>query len=154
MWSERRIRFRDELNLAGTLYWSQYTGFLSDPEWDEFAIHSFSNKIQELYWSGLSLKYIYASDLRISLFINALHKEWFKTMEHERWINKSQTNNQICPYIELHSDYDSYLQSLMSSNIRQKIRRYTRKIEASDKYYFTDVYLDSADREIDILIEF
>jgi hypothetical protein len=154
IWSERRNQFRNELNLAGTLYWSQYTGFLCDPEWDEIAIPSFSNKVQELNWSRISLKYIYASDARISLFIDAFDKEQFKTTEHERWINKGQTNNLICPYIELPSDYDTYLQSFISSNTRQKIRRYTRKLEASDEFYITDADADTADRHIDILMEF
>ncbi|MFT5895877.1 MAG: hypothetical protein ACI8VW_002752 [bacterium] len=154
IWSERKNQFRNELHLAGTLFWSQYTGFVCDPEWDEIAIPSFAEKIQELYWSRLSLKYIYASDSRISQFTSAFNKEHFKTTQHERWINKGQTNNLICPYIELPDDYDTYLQSYLSTNTRQKIRRYTRKIEASDEFYFTTSSADTVARDVDILIGF
>ena len=38
VWSERRNEFRNEIHTAGSLSWSESTGFICDPRWGETAI--------------------------------------------------------------------------------------------------------------------
>ncbi|NEP19186.1 MAG: tetratricopeptide repeat protein, partial [Leptolyngbya sp. SIO4C1] len=58
----------------------------------------------------------------------------------------------ICPYIALPNSWDAYLQTL-SSNTRQKIRRFLRKVEGSARYRITSVEKNSLESHIVILLD-
>lgn len=153
VWSKRKNRFRNEINMAGTLFWGQYTGFICDPIWEDKVIPNFAKTLMQLHWSRLSLKYLYASDKRISLFMSEFPADIFQTSEHERWINNGTTNNLLCPFIALPSDFDTYMQTCLSPNTRQKIRRYMRKFEKSQDLYISITTEDTLQRDLDILVE-
>lgn len=153
VWSRRKKRFRNELHMAGTLFWGQYNGFICDPAWEDQAIPSLAAQLKQLDWSRISLKYLYTSQKRIKLFTGEFPSDQFRLSFQERWINKGKTNNLICPYIELPKTYDDYLQSRLSVKTRQKVRRFTRKFEGSDELYFTVTNEFTLQRDLDIFVE-
>jgi hypothetical protein len=107
-----------------------------------------------MHWSRLSLKYFYASDRRLALFTDQFPDSLFRTSHHKRLINDGVTNNLVCPCIDLPDDYDTYLQTQLSSNTRQKIRRFTRKFENSEDLRITRTSSKTLETDLDILIGF
>ena len=120
IWSKSKRRFRNEIHMAGRLAWAQYTGFLCDPDHEEVAMAGLALHLKTMHWSRLSLKYVQTSDLRMQRFLQQFSDDLFEKAYHELTINKGATNNLICPYIELPDDFDTYLQTQLSANTRQK----------------------------------
>ncbi|MEY8839390.1 GNAT family N-acetyltransferase, partial [Cribrihabitans sp. XS_ASV171] len=131
-WSGSRAEFQTELAAGGLFLWSEYTGFLCDPDWEETAMTIFAEALQELPWYDLTLRYE-ASQRRAALFMRAFPEEAFRVGFRDYMINRGQTDNLLCPYVDLPDDYETWLSQGPGKNTRQKIRRFTRR------------YLDSGD---------
>ena len=70
VWSKSQRQFRNEIHLAGPLPWGYRTGFVCHPDWEEPIIVSFADKLRDMYWSRISLKYLCVSDRRLDLFLD------------------------------------------------------------------------------------
>lgn len=58
----------------------------------------------------------------------------------------------ICPSVTLPQDWDRFLETRVSSNTRQKIRRFLRQVEGSGAYRITHANADTVVRDIDLLL--
>ncbi|MEM9398111.1 MAG: GNAT family N-acetyltransferase, partial [Pseudomonadota bacterium] len=65
---------------------------------------------------------------RLAAFVNAFDPDVFASKANEHFINDGQTNNLVCPYLELPESFSAYLSGL-SANSRQKLRRLLRQLD-------------------------
>tara|TARA_Y100000385_G_scaffold277975_1_gene325690 strand:- start:1782 stop:2798 length:1017 start_codon:yes stop_codon:yes gene_type:complete len=151
-WSKSKKLFCNEIQMAGTLHWGQYHGFICEPLYETDIIKAFADKLKEMHWERLTLKYFYASITRTQIFLSQFSNDLFRLSKEERKMDGGTIDKLICPYIELPNEYESYLQTL-SSNTRQKIRRFNRKLEHSEDLYITTTSREKLDRDLDILVD-
>ena len=152
IWSKSRRRFRNEIHMAGRLAWAQYTGFLCDPDYEEEVMAGLAMHLKGMRWSRLSLKYVQTSARRIQHFLDQFSSDHFEKAYHELTINKGETNNLVCPYVELPNDLETYLRKQLSANTRQKIRRFMRQFEESDDLRITVPDAGTIEEHLDVLI--
>lgn len=152
-WSSSSQQFTTDLQAGGRLSWGQYTGFVCLPEQEKTAIAAVTAKLTDMPWGRLSHK----NDpcrRRLDLFLNGFAESEYRISHGEDIINGGTTDNLICPLIELPDDYESYLQSSLSSNTRQKMRRFWRKFEAADDLMIRNSTAETHERDLTILLDF
>ncbi|MGI1662861.1 GNAT family N-acetyltransferase [Palleronia sp. KMU-117] len=142
--------FHNELNLCGN-FTSDYTGFICRPEAEDEAIPAFAAMLGRLRWRRLRLLNFAASDRRTRLFLQRFSSE-VVDLKHLSTRNPDGTENGVCPYATLSADWDDFLARKVSSNTRQKIRRFLRQVEGSDSFRFTHTTDETFERDLDILI--
>lgn len=140
------------LNLAGN-YGGDYSGILCKAGYEELAIPALAEHVRTLHWANLRLENFRASDRRFQLFMQGFPQERFPRVELNV-TNKDGINNGICPFVTLPSDWDAYLEAQVSSNTRQKIRRFLRQVENSGEFRITHSEPDTIERDIEILLKF
>ena len=150
-WSVSQQKFKSELEAGGKLSWAQYTGFVCLPSWEERAIAALASALEKLPWAGLSIKNI-PRDRRLDLFLAGFATDDYIISHHEYLINSGTVDSLICPYVPLPKDYESYLQLRVSSNTRQKMRRFWRQFETAEDLRITDTTAETFDRDITILL--
>ncbi|HTO65518.1 MAG TPA: GNAT family N-acetyltransferase [Bradyrhizobium sp.] len=144
--------FYNELNIGG-LYLADYTGVLCRPEFEEQAMPAFARRIKQLNWSHLRLEYLRASERRMAPFMKEYAESEVKITEHNP-LDENKVPLTICPVAHLPADWDTYLETKLSANTRQKIRRLLRQIDKSDEFRISDVEKATLDRDIEILFRF
>ncbi|KYC37664.1 hypothetical protein WA1_40090 [Scytonema hofmannii PCC 7110] len=144
--------FYTELYMAGNSI-ADYTGMICHPGYEEEVIPAFAAYIQQqLEWSNFNVQNILETDTRMSLFLRSFPGDSFEFSQHRIQNQGEDTDNYMAPYVSLADDWDEYLQNYLSSNTRQKIRRFLRKIENSDEFSITEVNADNLEAHIEILL--
>ena len=137
---------------------ADYTGLVCLPNYETKVIPAFAAYIQQqLSWCSFDLKSILATDRRIPLFLQNFDddSDRFKLSQlRVQSVNREDPDNYIAPYVSLPDSWDSYLQSHLSSNTRQKIRRFLRKVENSNQFRITQVNSNNLKSQIEILLGF
>jgi hypothetical protein len=152
-WSTSRQQFQTEIDAAGRLSWAQYTGFVCLPEWEETALAAVGEQLRTLPWSYFKLKNCSSSDRRIEWFLHGFEEADYEVSYSQALINDGTVDNLECPFITLPADFDTYLQTSVSANTRQKIRRFWRRTEQSADLRFTVTAPEEFDRNLNLLIE-
>jgi hypothetical protein len=152
-WSRSRVELQTELEAAGRLSWAQYTGFMCVPEWDEQALVGLASALKMLPWSFLSLTNWLAPDHRRALFLSAFAPDEYEVSYEDRSGGEGKVDNRVCPFVQLPDSYDEYLMTRVSSNTRQKIRRFSRRVERSPDQRLTCTGPDRFDAHLDALLE-
>lgn len=152
-WSATNEAFQSEIEAGGRLLWSEYTGFLCDPDDEAEAIPALNSHLRGLPWSRLNLRYV-ASERRSALFMDGFPQTEFTKRWEEYRINKGTVDNLSCPQIALPSDFDTYLNEGPSKNTRQKIRRFTRKYIASGELTFSAATDETVKEDLSVLLRF
>jgi CelD/BcsL family acetyltransferase involved in cellulose biosynthesis len=142
-----------EITMAGNRA-ADYTGFICAPEFQKHAIPAFAKHIRKLNWAIFNLEFIRASNERIGLFLEYFPRENFYVNNFEKFNKKDNTNNYICPYVKLPSDWDAYLNTCLSSNTRQKVRRFLRKVDNSEEYRITHATEATIEQDVETLLHF
>jgi tetratricopeptide (TPR) repeat protein len=146
--------FYTELCMAGNSM-ADYTGMICQPGYEEEVIPAFTAYIQQqLEWSSFNVQNILETDPRMSLFLKSFPGDSFEFAQHRIQNQGENTDNYIAPYISLGDNWEQYLQNNLSSNTRQKIRRFLRKIESSDEFSITQVNAENLESHIEILLSF
>ncbi len=143
-----------KLSLAGVAE-SEHIGFICLPEYEEAVISAFAIFLQQPQeeWSVFEVENIQTADGRMSLFLNKFLKEDFAWEEHSHHISDlDQIDNSIIPSITLPNDWEQYLQNVVSTNTRQKIRRFFRQVEGDQEIRLTHVNADNLDLHLEILL--
>jgi CelD/BcsL family acetyltransferase involved in cellulose biosynthesis/Flp pilus assembly protein TadD len=143
--------FHNEINCAGN-YVSDYTGFICRPGFEEAALPALAARLRHMSWMRLNLEYFRATPARSELFLRGFPKSVFESVELSR-LNPDGIDNSICPSTTLSDTWDKYLEEKVSSNTRQKIRRFLRQVEKSDEYRITHTTAETLKRDIDLLME-
>jgi tetratricopeptide (TPR) repeat protein len=147
-------RFYNDLCMAGNSM-ADYTGLICLPSYEEEVIPAFADYIQQkLSWSNFNLQSVLAADTRIYLLLTYFSRDEFEFSQVRLQNQEEDVDNYIAPYVPLENDWHSYLQNNLSSNTRQKIKRYLRKIESSDQFYITHVNQENLEFHIEILLRF
>jgi len=152
-WSRSRGELVTELEPAGRFLWGQYSGFLCDPEFERSALPALAETARELPWSRLTLKYLAEPEHRTRLFLNGFDPNDYRVRFPSSTINGGTVDALTCPFVPLPVDFETYLRSSVSRNMRQKIRRFSRRIDASDELRVTIADRDTFDRDLGVLLE-
>jgi hypothetical protein len=102
-------------------------------------------------WSHLYLKGFRISDHRFGLFMAPLADSRLLVESLTSIINKGETDNLVCPYVDLPDAFETYLAETLSSNTRQKVRRLLRKLESSPELTITTTSAETRARDVEIL---
>jgi CelD/BcsL family acetyltransferase involved in cellulose biosynthesis len=70
------------------------------------------------------------SNDRLELFLKAFDAGDYEVTWGEKFLLDGAVDNLVCPFVELPADFEIWVQGL-SSNTRQKIRRFSRRLEAA-----------------------
>ncbi|WP_170311767.1 GNAT family N-acetyltransferase [Sulfitobacter sabulilitoris] len=126
-WSSAQRRFQAYIAAAGRLCFSEYTGFVCDPDplREAQALTALGQCAAQLPWARLSLRYE-PTGHRLVRFAAALGGRGFDVAWPPYTINDGATNQLLCPQIALPASHDAYLAGL-SRNTRKKIRKATRR---------------------------
>lgn len=135
-WSRTREEFQTEIEAGGRLLYSEYTGFLCEPTYEDSALKVMAGQLQAMPWIRLSIRYE-VSESRAARFMAAFPEDRFRTRSKTYHINRGETDNLACPQVNLPEDYETYLTQGPSKNTRQKIRRFTRKYLENGDFQIT-----------------
>jgi hypothetical protein len=152
-WSRSRGEVVTELEAAGRLLWGQYSGFLCDPEFEQTALPVLAEALQDLPWTKLTLKHLSEPEHRTRSFLSRFGEQGYRVKFSSSSINGGTVDGLVCPFVQLPADFDTYLSSSVTRNTRQKIRRYLRRVDASNELRITIADQDSFQRDLDSLLD-
>ena len=142
-----------EIRVAGRYTWSDYAGIVCHPDYQEQAIALIAASIKKMRWRHVYLKNLLISRERLKLFTNEFKPDAYHVNYLKQTGRADNVNRLVCPCIELPDSFDAYLAEKTSANTRQKIRRYLRKIEQSDSLRIAHSSDDTAQSNLNILID-
>ena len=152
-WSSSRQEFQTEIEAGGRLIWSEYTGFLCDPHFEKAALSAIAGKLAAMPWVRLSMRYV-AQERRSRLFTEAFDSEKFSSRFRGYLINGKQTNNLLCPQVDLPEDFDVYLRTQISTNRRQQYKRFKRNHLDTGEYHIRLADDSSVEADLTALLDF
>jgi len=152
-WSTSRKELQSEIEAGGRLLWSEYTGFLCDPFYQEPALAALAGHLATLPWSQISIRYE-PSQERARLFTSAFPDSDFQVKFKDYRINKGETDNLVSPQIQLPRSFEAYLQASLSKSMREKIRRAFRRHLDTDELRITEATSETFERNVERLLEF
>ena len=152
-WSRSRREVITELEPAGRFLWGQYSGFVCDPDYEQSALPALGDFLRDLPWTKMTLKHLREPEHRTRLFLSRFHAPDYRVKFSSSSINDGTVDGLICPFVPLPADFETYLRSCVSRNTRQKIRRYSRRIDASDELRVTIADQNTFERDLDVLLD-
>ena len=156
------LQLRTELSENGRFYneiwmgaakFADYTGFICLPEFEDDAALAFAEHIKGMRWATLRLENIFSADKRNRIFLKSFSRTKFVTEKINR-IESDKIDNDICPYVKLPKDWETYLNTKMSSNTRQKARRFLKRLDESGEFRITHADASTIERDINLLLGF
>ena len=141
-----------EIAMAGNRL-ADYTGFICTPAFEDRALRAFALFIRSKNWNALHLENILASDERLGLFMKHVLPTGFQTVKVDQ-MDEVGNNNHICPFVRLPADWETYLNTSLSSNTRQKVRRFLKKVETSGELRITHAQAGTIEDNVDILLRY
>jgi CelD/BcsL family acetyltransferase involved in cellulose biosynthesis len=142
-----------EIYMAGN-FWADFTGYLCHPSHDTDALRAFALHIKTLKWSKLHLENIRSSEERLRTFTGEFQKSEFKTSRRNRTSKVDGIDNLVCPTLNLPDQFERYLQDYLSSSMRQKIRRFSRKLVNNDDIEIVESSEATRTRDLDAIASF
>lgn len=124
-----------ELLMAGN-YGADYTGIVALPDRARSAMPALARALKLLHWNQLSFDYVAADDMRYLKLLNHLSGPDLRIGTEARVNRRDNVDNLVCPEVPLPDDWDDYLSSL-SPNMRQKLRRLLRALDADPSLEIT-----------------
>lgn len=140
--------FTDDIIMGGSRI-ADYTGFLSSPAYEDRAIAGFAHFLRHQSWTTLLLENFNGSEERRDALIRALSEA---DVAVRRFTPVDAGIDQcICPAIQLPDSWEAYLETKMSSQTRQKLRRFLRQVEADPAFRITYATRETVAGDLDIL---
>ena len=128
-WNKSQGCLTNVLDMLGHVFDADYTGVLCDPEFEVQVCRAFAGEVSQMAFARIVLNYFSGPASRLDAFTSAFDPGIFERKANEHFINDGQTNNRICPYVDLPDSFPDYLASL-SANSRQKLRRLLRQLDS------------------------
>ncbi|MCO6389286.1 GNAT family N-acetyltransferase [Aliihoeflea sp. 40Bstr573] len=151
--SGKEGHFCHDIHMGGA-YVADYTGAICAPKFARSALSAMGKHLRKMHWANLHLTNLRMSGARMRHLLENLEDKRL-AMRAVSAINRSDNvDNAKCPSIELPATWDAYLQEKVGTNMRQKLRRLLRKLDASDELRVTLPDAHSIDRDIDVLLGF
>ena len=145
-WSKTYNQFQTEIEAAGRLAWGEYTGFICRIDQEEDALKVLAQALEGYPWKSLSLRY--EPTLRRSRIFAEAFGEAFSHQFRPYRINKGEIDNLVSLKVPIEAGFENVLASRVSSNTRQKIRRYRRKLLETGTYRITTASSETMERDI------
>jgi hypothetical protein len=152
--SESRGAFVNELGMAGSFSWADYTGLICEAVHEGEAVPALAGAIKRLHWARLKLRHLRMSEHRWKLFAAEFDERTFAAEVRRDTANDGAVNNELCPCVDLPADFETYLKEKLSANTRQKIRRLLRQVESSPELRIEHSRPENFERDLDILVGF
>lgn len=143
--------FFNEINMAGNNA-ADYTGAICAPEHAEKALQAFGRHVAQMGWSRLNLENLRMSRERIFAFIGQFSRDVFALSEFRRVNAADNVDNCRCFAATLPESFDTYLDDVLGTNTRQKLRRFLRKV-ASGELRITRADASTYEHDIEKLLE-
>src|SRR4051794_12485600 len=93
------------------------------------------------------------SGRRRALFLSTFAADEYEVSIEDRARAEGKIDNRVCPFVPLPGSYEEYLSTRVSANTRQKIRRFSRRVEQSDDLELTPSSRDHFEEHLDALLE-
>ncbi len=148
--SRSRGAYINEIYMGGN-FWADYTGILCHPGYEEAAIGAFASHLADMDFARLHLEDFRASKQRIALLVDPFPEDAFRVSHRNRTSKTDGIDNLISPYVRLPDTFDDYLQTRLSANTRQKVRRYQRKLEAASDVEIVESSPATREQDLDAL---
>lgn len=145
-------QFSNEINMAGN-YAADYTGAICAPASALQAMQAFGRHVRDMAWTNVHLENMRMSDERLLAFLGQFPRETLVLREFSRINTEDNVNNCRCFAAGLPDSFESYLDNVLSTNTRQKLRRFLRKVDAG-ALRITHANAETIDRDIDMLLDF
>jgi hypothetical protein len=152
-WSESTAGFATKLEAAGRLSWAQYTGFVCAPDWEDEALVALAAALRTLPWSHARLTNWLVSGRRRELFLSNFAPDEYEVSIEDRPRAEGKIDNRVCPFVPLPDSFEEYLSTRVSANTRQKIRRFSRKVEQSADLQLRPTSPENFEEHLDALLE-
>lgn len=146
-------QYSNEIRMAGFPR-ADYTGFICRPEHEEDAIAAIADHLKERKWGRIALESVRASEERMRRLLTHFPKTQFAIETTERKIENNSINNNICPFVLLPDDWETYLTEKLSANTRQKAKRFLKKVDDGEELRITHADADTYQRDLDTLLRF
>ncbi len=150
-WSESRQQFVTLLEAGGKLGLGEYSGFICDADAEGDAVSAIASRLADMPWFDLSLRYE-PTGRRGRRFMKTFPAKAFKSGFHDYRINEGRVDNLLCPTVILPDSFETYLDSL-SSNTRQKVRRFQRRKLDAGEWRITNTSKADAGTNIELLLD-
>lgn len=150
-WSASQKEFQTEIEAGGRLIFSEYTGFLCDPEFEQPALEAMARHLRAMPWSRLSLRYV-AQHHRAEIFCTAFERPGYSASWKEYRTGNGETDNLICPHVALPDDFETYLDTCISAEIQNSYRKIQQQYFANGEYRFTHCDAECFDSDIATLM--
>ena len=152
-WSRSRREFSTECDAGGRLSWAQYTGFVCMPEWEQEALSALAAELRKTPWQHFMLTNWLVSDRRFDLFLSGFEQEDYEVSFDNQVPPEGKIDNLVCPFVCLPDSFEKYLSTCVSSNTRQKIRRFSRRLEQSADLRVTITGPDLFDKHLGLILD-
>ncbi|MEM9333339.1 MAG: GNAT family N-acetyltransferase [Pseudomonadota bacterium] len=127
-WNKQDACVVNVLDMLGHVFDADYTGILCAPADEEAVCRAFAEEVSNMAHARIVLNYFSGPDSRLRAFTQAFDAERFDSKANEQRINDGETNNLVCPAVDLPDSFPEYLAGL-SANSRQKLRRLLRQLD-------------------------
>ncbi|MEL6869147.1 MAG: GNAT family N-acetyltransferase [Pseudomonadota bacterium] len=128
-WDKSSRCLNNVLDMLGHVFDADYTGILCDPALEASVCKAFADEVSRMDFGRIILNYFSATTNRLEAFTAAFDATVFETKANAHRINEGQTNNLVCPYVNLPGSFPEYLAGL-TANSRQKLRRLLRQLDS------------------------
>lgn len=152
-WSRSREEFQTQLEAGGRLIWSEYTGFLCEPAYEEAGLAAAAGALADLPWAQLSMRYV-AQQRRAKFFTERLSDLGFTVRYRSYRIDSGKTDNLLCPQVDLPEDFESYMANQISANTRQKFNKIRRRHLDTGDYRVVESTGATVEQDIATLLQF
>ncbi|PZM10746.1 GNAT family N-acetyltransferase [Rhizobium tubonense] len=141
----------DDIIMAGN-HAADYTGILCDPAYEAHAVRGFAQFLRAQSWTHLRLDNFSGPIERHDAFVQALRGP---DIGHKRVTRLDNRNidHAVCPVVTLPDSWEAYLETKLSGQTRQKLRRFLRQIESDDAYRITIATSETIERDLDALFK-
>jgi CelD/BcsL family acetyltransferase involved in cellulose biosynthesis len=140
------------LTMAGRRF-ADYSGILCRPEAQREAIPALAECVKRIRWQRWQLEFLRCPPEVLTLLLQSFPATAFSVAETKTINEGEDTDNSICPYIDLPESWDEFLMSRLSANCRQKLRRLLRTVESSSELHITHATPATIERDIRILLQ-
>jgi len=149
-WDKADAYMYNELHMLGRVFDADYTGILCHPAEEQAVCEAFGETVSDLSFTRLIVSNFFGPMSRLERFCGAFDPDVFDLAYHDRRLNAGETDNLVCPYVDLPDEFSDYLETL-SSNARQKLRRALRRFEGDPELRITRASPETYKRDADIL---
>lgn len=141
--------FSDEIYMAGN-HAADYTGLLCDPAYEAHAARGFGLFLKSQNWSHLHLDNFSGPRARCDALLATLDGPELSLRKTDRH-DGAGIDHAVCPVATLPDSWQAYLDANLSSQTRQKLRRFLRQVESDSSYDISVAMAETIDRDLDAL---